>query len=106
MWPNPQSADLVTFTEEILKGKLHFFCSVSLVNFNSDFKKLQVTVIRVSSDSFPLVQKQPPEVVYKDVLKNFAKFTEKHLWQSLFFNKVVSQTLKVWELSVMFLSET
>ena len=29
MWPNPQdTADLVTFTEEILNGKLHF-CAVS-----------------------------------------------------------------------------
>ena len=29
-------------------------------------------------------QKQPPEVFYsKDVLKNFAKFTRKHLYQSL-----------------------
>ena len=28
MWPNPQeTADLVTFTEEILKGKLHFLSS-------------------------------------------------------------------------------
>ena len=28
MWPKPQfPADLVTFTEEILNGKLHFFCS-------------------------------------------------------------------------------
>ena len=28
MWPNPQyPADLVTFTEEILNGKLHFSCS-------------------------------------------------------------------------------
>ena len=28
MWPNPQeSADLATFTEEILIGKLHFLCS-------------------------------------------------------------------------------
>ena len=27
MWPNPQfSADLVTFTEEILTRKLHFLC--------------------------------------------------------------------------------
>ena len=35
------------------------------------------------------MQKQPPEVFYeKGVLKNFAKFTGKHLWQSLFFNKV------------------
>ena len=29
MWPNPQfPADLVTFTEEILNGKLPFICSV------------------------------------------------------------------------------
>ena len=27
MWPNPQeTADLVTFIEEILNGKLHFLC--------------------------------------------------------------------------------
>ena len=31
MWPNPQfPADLVTFTDEILNGKLHFLCSVFL----------------------------------------------------------------------------
>ena len=29
MWPNPQeTADLITFTEEILNGKLPFLCSV------------------------------------------------------------------------------
>ena len=29
MWPNAQEpADLVTFTEEIRKGKLHFLCRV------------------------------------------------------------------------------
>ena len=34
-------------------------------------------------------QKQPPEVFYKKgLLKTFAKFTGKHLCQSLFFNKV------------------
>ena len=28
MWPNPQeTADLTTFTEEIINGKLHFLCS-------------------------------------------------------------------------------
>ena len=28
MWPNPQvTADLATFIEEILNGKLHFLCS-------------------------------------------------------------------------------
>ena len=32
MWPNPQfpAADFVTFTEEILNGKLHFLCNVEL----------------------------------------------------------------------------
>ena len=36
-----------------------------------------------------LMQKQSPEVFHKkSVLRNFAKFTEKHLCQSLFFNKV------------------
>ena len=35
-----------------------------------------------------MFQKQPPEVFYKkDVLENFAKFTEKHLCRSLFFQR-------------------
>ena len=35
MWPNPlETADLVTFTEEVLNGKLYFACS--------DFAKLQL----------------------------------------------------------------
>ena len=34
-------------------------------------------------------QKKPPEVFFKKaVLENFAKFTVKHLFQSLLFNKV------------------
>ena len=36
-----------------------------------------------------LFHKQPPEVFCKkDVLRNFAKFTGKHLCQRFFFNKV------------------
>ena len=32
MWPHPQeTADLVTFTEEVLDGKLHFLCSVVFI---------------------------------------------------------------------------
>ena len=43
-----------------------------------------------------LKQKQPPEVFYKKtVLENFAKFTGKHLSQSLFFDKVAEQALTV-----------
>ena len=37
-----------------------------------------------------LIQKQPLGVFYeKGVLRNFAKFTEKYLCQSLFLNKVL-----------------
>ena len=33
MRPNPQfTADLVTFTEKILNGKLHFLCSVKFLS--------------------------------------------------------------------------
>ena len=40
------------------------------------------------------MQKQSPGgVLYKDVLKNFAKFTVKHQCQSLFLNKVAVETL-------------
>ena len=38
------------------------------------------------------MQKQPPEVFYKKgVLRNFIKFTGKHLRQSLFLNKKASE---------------
>ena len=33
MWPNPQKdADLVTFAEEILNGKLHFLAVLMILN--------------------------------------------------------------------------
>ena len=38
MWPNPQfPADLVTFTKEILNGKLHFFVQCLL---STEMKKI------------------------------------------------------------------
>ena len=39
MWPNPQfPADLVTFTDEILNGKLRFLCSENLIITKADKK--------------------------------------------------------------------
>ena len=59
-------------------------------NFSSNIKKCWMKcwngLLR------PLVQKQPPEVFCeKGVLRNFAKFTGKHLCKRLFFNKVAGQ---------------
>ena len=37
MWPNPQfPGDLVSFTEENLNGKLHFFSSEIIVQVHSE----------------------------------------------------------------------
>ena len=37
MWPNPQfPADLATFTEEILHGKLHILCSATLEGWKAE----------------------------------------------------------------------
>ena len=42
MWPNPQeTADLVTITEEILNGKLHFLCSAPGQKDIKEYLKLQ-----------------------------------------------------------------
>ena len=43
------------------------------------------------------IQKQPPEVFYKKgVLKNFTKFTGKHLYQSLFLIKLQASDLQLY----------
>ena len=45
MWPNPQiPADLITFTEEILNGKLHFLCSGHTGTSKSGWVRLYVSV--------------------------------------------------------------
>ena len=45
--------------------------------------------MRVLKVDSMLLKNQPPELlIKKGVLKNFAKFTEKHLCLHLFFNKV------------------
>ena len=46
MWPNPkETADLVTFTEEILNGKLHFLCGVIVkAMFNKWIKSKKIII--------------------------------------------------------------
>ena len=84
MWPNPQeTADLVTFAGEILNGKLQFLCNVNDNNRNNERSigccKMNCAKNRNSHRRCS---------VKKNVLRNFAKFTGKHLCQSLFLNKV------------------
>ena len=47
MWPNPQfTADLVTFTDDILNEKLHFLCSDAFMSNN--IRKRQCALIKKS----------------------------------------------------------
>ena len=136
MWLNPLfSADLVTFTEEILNGKVHFLFSdthqskgnipqisvsqflhviifiLNIKKYKADFfysnmfntytitcclALLLVTQQKNENfEKFPAIileeimisdRNRRPEVFYKNfVLRNFAKFTGKHMCQSIFF---------------------
>ena len=51
MWPNPRfTADLVTFTKEILNGKLHFLCCVL---------QIIITIITIAKLFLQLLQSSP-----------------------------------------------
>ena len=76
-------------------------CSILAMFFHYFFlAQFTTTFIQVA----PLFQKQPPEVLYKKrcsikkgALKNFTKFTGKHLCQSLFLIKLQALTTKAPE---------
>ena len=66
MWPNSQfSADLVTFTEEIINGKLHFLCSVCCSKFGIAcprvlFRKLWKSSLFIKEPWVLYFFKEPP----------------------------------------------
>ena len=73
------------------------FCEekASTQTFHRALNTLLVKNIINSKYTFFVIQKQPPgEFSKKRVLKNFAKFTGKHLRRSLFFNKVAGLRLQ------------
>ena len=118
MWPNPQeTADLVTFNEEIHNGKLHILCSalyyVLSQNGQTHFKNL--SAFDVKSEHFGILcikglnnslldsRISCPEVLCKKaVFKDFSIFTEKRLCRSPFFNKVSGFRPATWCFPVNF----
>ena len=66
---------------------------LQILSFEHKYTSTEL-LIRVSSFSWKtpsIFQKQSPEMLCeKGVLRNFAKFTGKHLCQSFFFNKVAA----------------
>ena len=62
------------------------FFKLILIYFSSALLSLNQTKSLSPVDAF--VESGEPEAATKDVLKNFAKFTGKHLCQCLFFKKL------------------
>ena len=55
MWPNPQETeDLVTFTEEILNGKLQFLCSADIISIRVQSFNHRVThlLLQIGSGNY------------------------------------------------------
>ena len=98
MWSNPQfPANLVTFTEEILNGKLHFLCSVCTI-FKAWSAICTSVVCEFISEQYRSSQ---PECSVRKVLLESPQSSQKNTCarvsfliklqvsgQSLFFNKV------------------
>ena len=80
---SPANCGLVTFTGDILNGKLNFLCSVSDNNRNNE-RSIRCCKMNCAKNR----NSHRRCSVKKDVLRNFAKFTGKYLCQSLFLNKV------------------
>ena len=63
MWPNPQFlADLVTFTDDILHGKLYFLCSMSNIYLKVAIEKNW----RFQNINFLKFKKIVPESLFGD----------------------------------------
>ena len=86
---------------QILNGKLHFLCSVRCSVRGPRLQYLNVIITQTALFIKQVKVKKKKEIQYlihrsshqksslkKGVLRNFTKFTGKHLSQGLFFNKV------------------
>ena len=62
MWPSPlETADLVTCTEEILNGKLHFLCSVS-ETYLEPTQRSKMELFKKMINGFTFSEKAPSEM--------------------------------------------
>ena len=59
-------------------------------------ENLFVEDLQTASSETPDRSSRPEVICEKGVLRNFAKFTGKHLCQSLFFNKVAGGRLQIY----------
>ena len=91
MWPNPQfPADLVSFTEKTLNGKL-FFCAVGMMSLNYQIDQILYQIFRIPSI---YVKKQKIHIYVK-------KKTENRIMSKLktgyYLELLITETMKLLE---------
>ena len=75
MWPNPQfAADLVTFTEGILNGKLQFLCCGHYLTWSRLGLKLNLHHLRKKSTGFKMVVLTPKSGIDKIIICAHQKY--------------------------------
>ena len=85
MRPNPQeTTDLVTFTEEILNGKLHFLCSVAFVIGDSMVKDIGGYLLTGSMKRKFILKKQPFSSAKTVDIQYYIKPTKRYFDPSLY----------------------
>ena len=88
MWPNPQeTADLVTFTDEILNEELHFLYSVNITNFKWFLSKI-LKQTYAETDILQIREVVVPGCSSKWMFLNLSQTSQKHLCCRLFLVKL------------------
>ena len=92
MSPNPQeTADLVTFTEEILNGKLHFLCSEVNEIISNVFSRRKISLNKnktfFQSQKFGSVEYDSLSLTERSFLRAlcFGEYSILHLFSYLLF---------------------
>ena len=116
MWPNPQfPADLVTFTEEILNGKLHFLCSKRQKNLVVKLKQLKVEFRCFDNYDYSLTSSRVNDILliklhlclFNNLLGTFLKvrnyITERCilLHYVLILTRTISKSIKIEHLKIL-----
>ena len=92
----------VLFISSFLDAFFYFFCEIVFLIYlfviNCECSCLDSALCREQSRSVvsECRSSHPEMLCKKGVIRNFAKFTRKHLYQSLFFNKVAGLGLQLY----------
>ena len=92
MWPNPQeTADLDTFTEKILNGKLHFLCSA---NHEPGWISMLYSSYRIIQSSSKYVLCLEPATLLNIAFridKNFATFSKELPSNTMIYRIIIAE---------------